>query len=546
MGRRPLSSVDTVWLRMEDPTNLMMISGIMLFGAPMDEERLRATLNQLVFRFRRFRQRVVKPSSRFGSAHWEDDDCFSLDNHLILATLPHPADQEALRQFTSELASTPLDFDRPLWQFHLVQDYQGGSALICRLHHCIGDGLALVHVLLSITSTDPDATMPELPKEADQAGAAVVSHPWRRVRQTMRETRRFKMRLVRQGFDTLIHPSRLVDMAQMAGEAAKSTARLIFRWPDPKTAFKGPLQVPKQTAWTEPIPLEDVKLVGRELGGTVNDVLLTAMAGSLRRYLEGEDKPVDGLRFRAIVPVNLRPLEDEPRLGNRFGLVFLSLPIGIADQVERLAAVRAAMGDLKDSLEASVAFAILSILGLVPAALQDIVIDIFGTKGTTVMTNVFGPQEELYLAGAPLEGLMFWVPQSGRLGMGISILSYDGKVWMGVITDEGLVPDPEEIIAGFHAEFDDLLALARKAMETPSLQEIAVRIDALTAAVDELLEERRPSHREETTSPRATEAETPSPVTSDEPERCQAQTKAGARCKNRALSGSTLCRVHQG
>jgi hypothetical protein len=170
---------------------------------------------------------------------------------------------------------------------------------------------------------------------------------------------------------------------------------------------------------------------------------------------------VRDLNIRAIVPVNLRPAGEELKLGNKFGLVFLSLPVGLAEPIDRLHELRRRMDGLKGSLEAPVAFGILNAIGASPAPVQDIVVGIFGTKGTAVMTNVMGPKEKLYLAGAPLEALMFWVPQSGRLGMGVSILSYADQVWMGVITDEGLVPDPETIIAGLEAEFDALLAAAQ-------------------------------------------------------------------------------------
>jgi WS/DGAT/MGAT family acyltransferase len=267
--------------------------------------------------------------------------------------------------------------------------------------------------------------------------------------------------------------------------------------------------------------------VGKKLDGTVNDVLLTAMSGGLRRYLEKRGEPVDGLNFRAVVPVNLRKPGTEHELGNKFGLFFLSLPIGIADPQECLAELKRRMDALKDSLEAPVAFGILTTIGEAPEAIQDLVVNIFGLKGTAVMTNVKGPPMPLYLAGAPLESLMFWVPQSGRLGMGVSILSYNGQVWMGVITDERLVPDPETIIDGFHAEFDNLLEIAQAPKEAPSLKDVTAKLDETLATLDEVLDKEAPAAPEETAA------------------HCQALTKAGKPCKNRPLSGSSYCHVHQ-
>jgi len=545
MSKRPLSAVDVAWLRMEDPTNLMMISGILVFGTPMDYDRLRTTLECTLLDFRRFRQRVVQPQSPLRTPYWEDDPCFDLDNHLERISLPAPADRAAIQDLASALASTQLDSSRPLWHFLLVENYEEGCALICRLHHCIGDGLALVHVLLSLTDSDPDAPWPEASAEAEeQAVRPRRRRLFRRSRSVLRKTRQATCMLLREGCETLTHPDRIGDLVHLGADGAKAAAVLALRWPDPKTVFKGPLGVSKRAAWTEPLPLQDVKIVGKELGGTVNDVLLTAMAGGLRRYLQSRDEPVDGLDFRAIIPVNLRPTEDKPRLGNRFGLVFLSLPIGIAEPDSRLLEVKRRMNGLKGSLEAPVAFGILNAIGMSPEPIQDLVVSIFGTKGTAVMTNVMGPREQLYLAGAPLEALMFWVPQSARLGIGVSILSYAGKVWMGVITDVGLVPDPETIVEGFHAEFDDLLALARKAQETPSLREIAARLDEVTATLDAVLEKRGAQQAPgPVLAPDADKAEVEPPEAAD---RCEARTKTGKPCKNRPLAGSRFCRVHQG
>jgi WS/DGAT/MGAT family acyltransferase len=324
-------------------------------------------------------------------------------------------------------------------------------------------------------------------------------------------------------------PSHAKELAGLAPRSAAALARLLLLWPDPKTVFKGPLDIPKRAAWSAPIPLRDVKKVGKTLGGTVNDVLLTAMTGALRRYLQRRDQPVDGLNFRAVVPVNLRKPGTEHELGNKFGLFFLSLPVGIAEPSDRLHEVKRRMDGLKDSQEAPVAFGILTTIGAAPEAVQDVVVNIFGLKGTAVMTNVIGPGIPLHMAGAPLKALMFWVPQSGRLGMGVSILSYAGQVWMGIITDEGLVPDPEAIISGFHDEFDDLLALAESAKEESDVEQMSAMLEDALTTLDEVLEE---------------ETQTPT-AEADAPARCQALTKAGQPCKNRPLPGSAFCRVHQ-
>ena len=505
MARKTLSSVDTAWLRMEDPTNMMMITGVLVFGAPMDYERLMAKIEHGLLRFDRFRQRVVQPA--WGAFSWAEDPDFDLRYHLQRATLPPPADQAALQELASVLASTQLDMQRPLWQFHLVERYGEGCALICRLHHCIGDGLALVHVLLSMTTIEPGETWPSVkPTPEPRHHKSLMRKMLRPAKSALRTTIKVTDVFLHQCQALREDHSHAADLARTGARGTTALARLLLLWPDRKTIFKGPLGVPKRVAWSQAVPLQDVKIVGKELGGTVNDVLLTAMSGSLRRYLQGRGEETDGLNFRAIVPVNLRPPGREEELGNKFGLVFLSLPVGIADPHERLDEVRRRMNALKDSLEAPVAFGILTAIGMSPEKIQDIVVNIFGMKGTAVMTNVMGPKKPIYLAGAPLDSLMFWVPQSGHLGLGVSILSYAGRVWLGVMTDQGLVPDPETIIAGFQAEFDEFVEMARAAGEGNE------------------------------------NAEWPASAS----KRCQALTKAGTRCKNQSQPGSDYCYVHQG
>jgi hypothetical protein len=160
--------------------------------------------------------------------------------------------------------------------------------------------------------------------------------------------------------------------------------------------------------------------------------------------------------IRALVPVNLRPLDKAGELGNQFGLVFLDLPIGIENPVERLYAVRANMSALKASWQPVLALGLLAAMGSGPKILQDQLLLALARNATAVMTNVPGPQMPLYLAGARIDSLLVWVPQSGNIGMGVSILSYGGQVQFGMIADRGLCPDPVRISERFGPEFERL------------------------------------------------------------------------------------------
>jgi hypothetical protein len=179
--------------------------------------------------------------------------------------------------------------------------------------------------------------------------------------------------------------------------------------------------------------------------------------------MEKRGQPTSGVAIRASVPVNLRSADHEHKLGNAFGLVFLTLPVGIADPARRVRAIKKEMDHLKGSPEALVAFGLLSLMGLAPVEVEQLGLRFFGSKATAVLTNVPGPRHPLYMAGRKIDKVMFWVPQSGHLGLGISILSYDGGVMLGIATDAGLVPDPERIVDNFKVEFEAMRAAAQKA-----------------------------------------------------------------------------------
>ena len=511
--------MDHAWLRMDEPANLMQINGVLVLDQPVDVERIKAIVRRRLLPIRRFRQRVV--AGRGDHPRWEDDPAFDLDRHVLAASLPAPGDDGALAAVVGELMSTPLAADRPLWEFRLLQPYRGGCALLSRIHHAIGDGVALMLVLLSLTDLQPsgpptvqptpDDPMPpdspepplgsdsldtaarpeppagpgpsarpersERPRPAASTGpdtpassepqteqgtnpfTELFSHPLHdvaRIRALADEISPELMRLLHAPVEAL-RRSRL--LTGIGGVGA--FGRLVGRTADPSTPFKGPLGVPKAVAWSEPLALSEVKEVGRALGGSVNDVLISATTGALRRYVARRGAPPARLDVRAAMPVNLRPLARMSQLGNHFGLVFLSLPLGIADPLARLAELRRRSAALRRSPEAAVVLLILRTIGRVPLAVQRLVVKIFATKATLVMTNVPGPNRTLYLAGKPIRDIFFWVPQSGRVGLGVSILSYAGSVRLGVGTDAGLVPDPQAIVAGFHEEFDELLRLAR-------------------------------------------------------------------------------------
>jgi len=453
-----VSGIDTAWLRMERPTNLMMITGVMIFSERLTYDRLREVVESRFLKYRRFGQRAVQKAA---GAFWESDPHFDISRHVLRTALPGRADKAELEHLASDLMSTPLDFSKPMWQFHLVEDYQGGSAVILRIHHCYADGIALVHVMLSLT--DPAsrsvhaAPAPEV-EEENTEDAGIFRRFFDPVDKVVNTTLRLGRGLVGEGADIIRNPTHVLDYARNGVRLAAEIARLALMSDDSKTRFKGDLGVSKRVAWAEPLDLREVKTVGKALGGSVNDVLLASVAGALRDYLVEQGDPVpENLEIRAFIPVNLRPLEKAARLGNFFGLVFLALPVGIANPLERVYEVRRRMNELKESYQPILALGLLGAVGMGPNLLQQPLLDLLSNKASAVMTNVPGPSEALYLGGARLSEMMFWVPQSGQIGMGVSILSYNNRVHFGLVADRKLVDDPVAIIDRFPGEFEKLL-----------------------------------------------------------------------------------------
>ena len=508
MSRQPMSNADAGWFQMESPTNPMMIAGFFEFDRPMDYERLQATIEHRLLRFERFTQRVVKPRLPLQPYYWETDPHFELESHLHRIALPAPGDLAALRAVVNDLVSTPLDLSRPLWQFHLIENYGAGCVLCCRLHHCIADGIALMHVLLSLCDDAADASWPAPRPSPERPARGAVSTLLRPARAAIATTRG----LANESANLLRNPQRAVEIAQAAAGMALSLARVTLLLPDSRTVLKGDLSVGRRTAWSRPLPLDEVKAIGRATGATVNDVVVATVTGALRRYMQDKDESVNHINVRAMVPVNIRTVEEAlEKLGNHFGLVLLGLPVNIAEPINRLRTVKRNMDQLKHTPEAYATYGIVQTIGMTPIEIERLVTRFFTSKSSVVMTNVVGPRHKLYLANNPIGQVNFWVPQTAGIGLGISIFSYAGAVVVGVMANSRLVPDPEALIAAFHAEFAALQALT--APPAPALAPAAV-------------------------SPNGHE---PAPSA-----RCQARTRSGQPCKNLALPGAATCRVHAG
>jgi WS/DGAT/MGAT family acyltransferase len=347
---------------------------------------------------------------------------------------------------------------------HVVDGVDGGSALITRMHHCIGDGTASVLVARALFDTQATGWR--------SAPAAAVRRPAKpgRVERLFApaiDAAEWSVEAVRSivggAIDAASHPRQLAGKAALVLAGAGTLAAELLKTPDPRSPLKGEFGLGKRVAWSAPVAIADVKAIGAPLGAKINDVLVAAMTGALRHYLKSRGVDVDRTTVRAMVPVDLRPPGRASELGNEFGLVILELAIGAKDPLARLRRTKAHMDALKRSPEAVAILALFNLFGHAPKAVEDFAVQLFGSKASVVMTNVAGPQEPLYLAGVPIERVMFWVPHPGReLGMGISILSYRGAATLAVVCDAHLVPDPEAITARFAREFAAMQAAVRR------------------------------------------------------------------------------------
>ena len=530
-----MSNADNFWLCMDEPSNLMVITGFMEFDRPVDFNRLCVTIESRLASFPRFQKKVVLPRTGVGVPKWETDKHYDLRSHLQRVALPAPGDKTELQEMIANLTVTPLDPNKPLWKVHLIENYGKGCVLFFRIHHCITDGIAGIYVLLSTADTEPDAPWPKpKPRKKPDAFSFGAVLPFQTMvnsaKKTFSVTQDLGRQVRREIEAALADPAHLKRLAKASSCVPTDFASVLSKYmlmsSDPDTAFKGKLGVRKRIAWTEPIALDKIKKVGKAIStATLNDVLVATVTGAMRHYLKTRNTRVNELDLRVAVPVNVRKPGTEFELGNKFSLVFLPLPVHLEDPVLRLKEVKRRMDRLKTSPDPYINFALLSTMGYLPPFLAKKAAAIFGNKASGVLTNVPGPRQPLYYAGQEVKNFMFWVPRSGKIGLGISILSYNGKVTVGIASDEGLMPDPEVLLEGFEDEFNALLDLVKsgKIYEEPLV-----------------LHDR---YEEAQTDSRAVGAD--ADVASATPSLCQATTRKGNPCKKKALRGAEYCSVHQ-
>ncbi len=440
-----MSPADAVWYLGETPENPMMISNVLWFDRKLDVSVLRERLQQrMLDRHPVMRMKIVDSMVPGVLPRWVEDRDFDLDNHVTESTLPPPGDQASVERLFSDERSTPLNRDLPLWQIHVRHGYQGDRSIMhTRLHHSIGDGLALTQVMLSLVD------------EFDPGALQISDQPWT---QKAGELLGFGREMLANGSKLARHPLGMVDVAKDAANTASWAMKLLAPQMVDRTVLQGRPEGRKIMTWDpEGFDLDETKAAARANGVTINDLVLGSMSGALHRHLSEHDNLVDDVLV--MIPINLRaPGAPLPRhLGNRIGLLPVRLPVRSPDPMERLLLLRERMEELKASPAPVVSRLLMAGTSLTTPAVEKQIHRLNQLRGTGVVTNVPGPRFPLHLGGARLAGSVGWGGMTGRLNLSACFISLGGRIFSGLVTDHAITPDPQSLLRYVQQEHRTLL-----------------------------------------------------------------------------------------
>jgi diacylglycerol O-acyltransferase / wax synthase len=454
-----LSAVDASFLHQEGAATHMHIGAIAQFAADAPPyadlvEHIRGRLHLVP----RYRQKLAIPPGRFGRQRWVDDPRFNLEYHVRHTALPRPGDDERLLRLAGRIFSQRLDRSKPLWELWMVEGLEDGHwALISKTHHSLVDGVSGVDLTTMLFDLQPDpqpqepagvwVPQPE-PSGAELAAASLTS--------AARRTLGLPLRTVA----LAAQPSRAVADARETLEGLAEVVRAGMT-----SAPDTPLNVaisPHRRIAIAPAELDDFKLVKNAFGGTVNDVVLTVVAGALRDWLHSRGMRTEGLEMKACVPVSTRAPEDDGSLGNRITQLIAPLPIHLADPVERLRVVSAAMAGIKQSKQALGAERIAGAQDFAPPTIlaQSSRMNFSTRFYNLLVTNIPGPQFPLYVLGRELEGMYPVAFLAGDRALAIAIMSYNGRMNFGLIGDYDAMADIDVVAEGITHALRELVRLA--------------------------------------------------------------------------------------
>jgi WS/DGAT/MGAT family acyltransferase len=450
-----MSIRDAGFLYLERPDAGLHIGCLASLDRRIELEALVQRVESRLPRLWRYGQRAVPAPFGVGHPAWEDDPDFEVQQHVRRWSLPAPGGEGELLAMAAALFELPLARSRPLWEMHLLEGLDGDRcALLQKVHHCMVDGLAgaqLLEALLDPEPSPPDAvrTLPRKPRRAHTAD---------RLRSAVFDGVRAQARGVAQTLGALTRPASALAAAERLRQAAWAAVQLATD-DVPVMPWNAPIGPHRRLAFTR-LPLEVVRRVRRARGGTVNDVVLSTIAGGLRRYLEGHGIATRGLELTALVPVSLRSADEARTLGNRISAMLVPLAVDPVEEVPRLAATRAITERLKQGSAWTGIDALLAALEGAPPALVAFASARIrvGRLANLIATNVPGPRETRWLGDARVEALHPLVPIAGGIGLGVAVFSYDGWLHVGLNADARRLPDLDKLRRGIEDAFQALAA----------------------------------------------------------------------------------------
>ncbi len=410
----------------------MVISAVMIFEKRLSLGILQKLMQErLIKKYPVFSKKPVNLSGVFSGHEWRHYDEFAIEDHIISAPSLLRQDEAALQELISLELSKALPSNRALWRFMLVEEYGLGSAMIIRVHHSIADGFSLIKVLFDLI--DESSESPEL--------SLTFSDPKRSKFFELEIKPSFSLKLAHSFFN----------LFRVMWQGVSSIKQLVFSRSDQKSLLTNKIGVIKKVTWTQPMDLDEIKNIAKNAGATVNDIMVTIVSGALHRYMHRRDALIK--QVRTAIPVNLRKKIKGQTLGNKFGLVFLTLPIGEKSAAQRLEIIRHSMKKLKNSTDALMSKSLLSLIGYLPVLLEHRLINMFARKVSSIMSNVPGPQHAIFIGGVKVTKFMFWPPKTGDVGLGFSIFSYNKQISIGISADVQIIKDPVELIEDMREEF---------------------------------------------------------------------------------------------
>jgi diacylglycerol O-acyltransferase / wax synthase len=458
-----LSGLDSSFLHLERGATHMHVAGCAVFegNAPAYEELVDAISARLHL-VPRYRQRLAFVPFEQGRPVWVDDPHFNITYHVRHTALPKPGDDEELKRLASRVFSQALDRARPLWELWLVEGLAGDRfALLSKTHHALVDGVSGVDIATVLFDASPDP-VPIAPPEHEwiprplPTGAQLLAD-------ALLERATVPGEIVRGVRHALRGPRQIATRATEAlvGLGAMTWAGLQAAPPSPFNVRIGPH---RRFTWVRG-DLAQFKMVKNVLGGTVNDVVLAAVAGALGRYMRLHDHPTAEIELKAMVPVSIRADVERGALGNRVAAMWAPLPVGLTDPVQRLQTISSAMSAIKESGQAVGAQVLTGLSGFAPPTImaQAARLQARQRMFNLVVTNVPGPQIPLYVLGRELEALYPMVPLAENTALGIAIMSYHGQLNFGLTADYDTLSDVETLADELRSSIDELTAAAETA-----------------------------------------------------------------------------------